>query len=134
MFSLHMTSYDRGRMHNWVCVSRLRCVCYMQLFTHMGFEFVLVLKRVALKCFLSRNKMIQSNVPLHFRQQVYFIRWQHLSAQTYPVFIEGPGHPVPERAQSPLNFGAPLHLLYTILLFLIPGRGRSECSKVQTTK
>lgn len=44
------------------------------------------------------------------------------ASQDYLVFIEGAGHPVPERAQSPFYFCASFHLLYTILLFFIPGR------------
>lgn len=44
----------------------------------------------------------------------------------YLIFIEGASHPVPQRTEGPLHLGALLHLLHTILLFIVPSRSGSE--------
>lgn len=38
------------------------------------------------------------------------------------VFVEGAGHPVPQRAQGPPHLGALLHLLRAVHLVLVPAR------------
>lgn len=49
-----------------------------------------------------------------------------LSPRVYPVFVEGAGHPVPQRAELPPHLGAFLHLLCPVLLIFVSDHTSKE--------
>lgn len=49
-----------------------------------------------------------------------------LNPRAYPVFVEGAGHPVPQRAELPPHLGAFLHLLCPVLLILVSDQTSRE--------
>lgn len=46
--------------------------------------------------------------------------WGSVAGAPHLVFVEGAGHPVPQRAQGPPHLGALLHLLCAVRLVLVP--------------
>lgn len=52
----------------------------------------------------------------------------------YLVFVEGAGHPVPQRAELPPHLGALLHLLCPVLLVFISDQGKTYEASAQTAR
>lgn len=46
--------------------------------------------------------------------------------QVHLVFVEGAGHPVPQRAELPPHLGAFLHLLCSVLLVFVSAQASKE--------